>query len=167
MKKIDIVEAKKMMLDILKTVAKFCDENNLRYFIFYGTYLGALRHKGYIPWDDDIDIAMPRPDYEKFMEIFHAENLAVWTWRKDNKYLLPFAKVYDTRTEVHENADFGETFGVNIDIFPLDGLPKKQSQIKRRVEYMRFCWGMQVAATIVDYSKRSKKKTDISQWLNN
>lgn len=158
MREIDIPEAKKMMLDILKTVAKFCDDNNLRYFIFYGTYLGALRHKGYIPWDDDIDIAMPRPDYEKFLEIFKGENLSVWTWRKDNNYLLPFAKVYDTRTEVHENADFGETFGVNIDIFPLDGLPAKQSQIKRRVEYMRFCWGMQVAATIVDYSKRSKKK---------
>ena len=91
MREIDIVEAKKMMLDILKTVARFCDEHNLRYFIFYGTYLGALRHKGYIPWDDDIDIAMPRPDYEKFLEIFHAENLSVWTWRKDNKYLLPFA----------------------------------------------------------------------------
>ena len=104
MREIDIPEAKKMMLDILKTVAKFCDDNNLRYFIFYGTYLGALRHKGYIPWDDDIDIAMPRPDYEKFLEIFKAENLSVWTWRKDNKYLLPFAKFKRMQTSVRRSA---------------------------------------------------------------
>ncbi len=55
MKEISIEEAKKIQLEILKKVAAFCDENGLRYFIYYGTYLGAIRHKGFIPWDDDID----------------------------------------------------------------------------------------------------------------
>ena len=65
MKEISIEEAKKMQLEILKKVAAFCDEKGLRYFIYYGTYLGAVRHKGFIPWDDDIDICMPRSDARK------------------------------------------------------------------------------------------------------
>ena len=56
-------------LKILKTFIKICEEHHLRYFIIYGSFLGAVRHQGFIPWDDDIDVAMPRPDYEKFFEI--------------------------------------------------------------------------------------------------
>jgi len=158
MKEITIDEAKKLQLEILKKVSAFCDENNIRYFIYYGTYLGAIRHGGFIPWDDDIDICMPRPDYDRFMDIFKAPDLAVFTWRKDNKILVPFSKVYDTRTELHENGDFGEKYGVNIDIFPVDGLPSGEGKLKNRVKYMKFCWGMQVGATIDDYSKRRKSK---------
>lgn len=158
MKEIAIEEAKKLQLEILKKVAKFCDDNGLRYFIYYGTYLGAVRHKGFIPWDDDIDICMPRPDYERFMDIFKDEDCAVFVWRKNNKIIVPFAKVYDTRTELIENGNFGETYGVNIDIFPMDGLPSKAGSVKRRVNYMRFCYGMQIGATIGDYSKRSRSK---------
>lgn len=157
MKEITIEEAKKMQLEILKKVSKYCDEKNIRYFIYYGTYLGAVRHQGFIPWDDDIDICMPRPDYEKFLDSFKCENLAIYTWRKDNKALLPFAKVYDPRTEVKENADFGEEFGVNIDIFPVDGLPSDEGKRKRRVNYMKRCQAMQIGATIIDPSKRSGK----------
>ena len=158
MKEISIEEAKKIQLEILKKVAAFCDENGLRYFIYYGTYLGAIRHKGFIPWDDDIDICMPRADYEKFMDTFKCENLDVYTWRKDNKALLPFGKVYDIRTEVKENADFGETFGINIDIFPMDGLPSDEKKRKSRVSYMKRCQAMQIGATLIDPSKRSAKR---------
>ena len=70
MRELNINEIKKIQLEILKNVAEYCDDNNIRYFLAYGTLLGAIRHKGYIPWDDDIDIVMPRPDYEKFIYNF-------------------------------------------------------------------------------------------------
>ena len=60
-----------MNIDILSVVADFCEKNGLRYWLYYGTLIGAIRHNGYIPWDDDIDIIMPRPDYEKFLKSFN------------------------------------------------------------------------------------------------
>lgn len=155
MKEILIEDAKKMQLIILKDVADFCDANDIRYFIYYGTYLGAIRHKGFIPWDDDIDICMPRPDYMRFLKIFKSETYSVLAWEKDNKCLCPFAKVCDNRTVLKENGDWGEPMGVNIDIFPMDGLPQNENKRNRRINLMRLCWGMQVAASVTDYSRRS------------
>lgn len=155
MKELTVDEAKKIQLGLLKRVAKFCDENGIRYFIYYGTYLGALRHKGFIPWDDDIDICMPRPDYEKFTHTFKADDCVLHTWTPDNSWICPFSKVSDPATELHENTDLGEQLGVNIDIFPMDGLPAKDGQISRMLKSMRFYYVMQVAATLKDHSKRS------------
>ena len=68
MRKISIPEMKRIQVDILKDVHHFCEENGLHYTLAFGSMLGAIRHKGYIPWDDDIDIALLRPDYEKFVK---------------------------------------------------------------------------------------------------
>ena len=65
----DLKELKKIELDILLYIDRICREHNLLYYMAYGTLLGAVRHKGFIPWDDDIDIVMPRPDYEKLIKI--------------------------------------------------------------------------------------------------
>ena len=70
MKELTIEEHKKLALDILIDVADFCEKNGIRYFLAYGTLIGAIRHKGYIPWDDDIDIMIPRPDYDKFLKLY-------------------------------------------------------------------------------------------------
>lgn len=126
MKNINIDELRKIQLDILDDIAMFCEENKLTYFLSYGTLLGAIRHNGYIPWDDDIDIAMPRPDYECFLKKFnHRESVYKVIHYSNNKsYNLPFAKVHDTRTAMWEYMYKKEDFGVYVDIFPLDGSPK-------------------------------------------
>lgn len=125
---IDNEEQKKIQLDILKYVASFCEKNGLRYYLADGTLIGAVRHHGYIPWDDDIDIRMPRPDYERMCEIFNTKD-------NDGTYLLIrptdkeaqhyFIKIIDTRTikiEPYLNYSQG-MLGVDIDVFPIDGAP--------------------------------------------
>ncbi len=67
MERIRIEEIKKIECNLLDDIAQFCEKENISYFLFYGTLIGAIRHNGFIPWDDDIDIAMPRPDYDRFI----------------------------------------------------------------------------------------------------
>ena len=121
-KKITIKELKQIQLNILESIDKFCTENNLQYFLAYGTLIGAVRHKGYIPWDDDIDICMPRPDYEKFIKKYNQYPYAVIDHRNSPNYLIPFAKVHDIRTSMNETMYVQNDFGVYVDVFPLDGI---------------------------------------------
>lgn len=114
-------ELKKLQFDILSNVDSFCKENNLRYSLAYGTLLGAVRHKGFIPWDDDIDIWMPRADYDVFRKKYkHSRYFVV---DKFDNIMLPFGKVCDNQTKLIENANYSFSPGVFIDIFPIDNLP--------------------------------------------
>lgn len=124
MKKISLEEQKTIMLNILDAVVNFCEKNNLRYFLAYGTTIGAVRHKGYIPWDDDIDICIPRPDYEFLLKNFDKENSLYKTISIYNNqdYGMPFAKVHDTRTRINERKYKADNYGIYIDVFPLDGV---------------------------------------------
>lgn len=93
-------EIKKAELDILIAFDEFCREHKLRYFLSSGTLLGAIRHKGFIPWDDDIDVSMPRPDYEKFYELTKfnpiQKKFITSVYRKClNKTYFPFMKIVD------------------------------------------------------------------------
>lgn len=121
MKLISTDEQKVILLDIMKQIHSFCTKNDIRYTLIYGTLLGAIRHKGYIPWDDDVDIAMPRADYEKFVKTFKSEDgiYKVYDYRQDAEYDYPYAKVADTRTILKENVCM-KPIGVNVDIFPYD-----------------------------------------------
>ena len=118
-------EMKLCLLDILSYVDRWCTTNGLNYYLIYGTLLGAVRHKGFIPWDDDIDIAMPRKDYEIFMAKFNdgtnnryrAVNIA-----NTPGYYLQFGKVVDNSTLLKERLNGGIDLGVYIDVFPLDNL---------------------------------------------
>lgn len=136
-------DLRKIQLNILKKVTSFCKNQKINYSLYGGTLLGAVRHKGYIPWDDDIDISMPRPDYTKFIKEFHLigdPNLKIHDLSIYKNYPYSFIKVSDERTLFVEKSNINYTLGVNIDIFPIDGLPsseKESIKIMKRSTFYR------------------------------
>ena len=110
-------------MGILDAIAEFCSAHNLKYFLAAGTLIGAVRHKGFIPWDDDIDIDMPRADYMAFLKLFpkSGRHRAVSIY-SDDHYYLPYAKVIDTRTLLKEDISIKSNIGIYVDIFPIDNL---------------------------------------------
>lgn len=138
-KSIELEELKRIQLDMLVDIDRFCRANNIRYSLAYGTLLGAIRHGGYIPWDDDIDVCMPRPDYERFISSYTGcqGRYKCYSTKTSPDYMLPFAKISDERTVLHEIMYEKDTFGIYIDVFPVDGLGKKR-QIFKSVWLNRF-----------------------------
>lgn len=117
----DIHELRQIQMGILDEVHQYCEAHGLRYFLSSGTLIGAVRHKGYIPWDDDIDIYMPRKDYEQFLREFKgSEQFKLLNPAKEPHYYYTFAKVVDLRTRMVEDETEGFEIGVFMDIFPVD-----------------------------------------------
>lgn len=128
MKNLSIEEIKEIQLQILDEVNNFCEKEGIEYFLGYGTLIGAVRHKGYIPWDDDIDIVMKRDQYETFLSKFNSSSRIFKVYSCDNCdwFPYPFAKISDERTVlIEENDEMKNNIGINIDVFPLDELPIK------------------------------------------
>ena len=121
--KLELSEIKDVELGILSYVASLCEKHKLRYFLASGTLIGAIRHTGFIPWDDDIDIATPREGYARLLDIMRNEKGRYECLIPlENGYFYEFAKVIDTTTSVQEISTIKAKCGVWIDIFPLDGL---------------------------------------------
>ncbi len=133
MREIQFEEMKKIELNILIYFTEVCEENNLRYYLGGGTLLGAVRHKGFIPWDDDIDVMMPRPDFQKLLSLsINNENYNIIKPGTAG-YYYNFAKLVDTRTILEEKGiKLIDGLGVYIDIFPLDGMPETPDARKKR-----------------------------------
>ena len=136
--KLSLKERQNISLDILIDVDRFCRENDITYFMGCGTLLGAVRHKGFIPWDDDIDILMFRDDFNRFLNIYKSDKYAL-SKPLDGRFCI--AKVYDTDTVEYEaGIDYSnrEPLGVDIDIFPLDGIRNDQAIIDK--QYKKECF---------------------------
>lgn len=133
-KKIEFKEFQQIAKDILKALTDYLDAHDLRYFLAYGTLLGAVRHHDIIPWDYDIDIQMPRPDFERFLEMTDKEpvapNLKVFSWKNYKNYYQPFLKICDTRTRliITKTKHTHIPLGIWVDIFPLDGVDAQKSK---------------------------------------
>ncbi len=160
----DIKKLKNIELDIFKVFIDICKKNSLTYFLLGGTALGAVRHKGFIPWDDDIDVALPRKDYEMFLKIAQnhlPENMFLQTYETDKNYPQPFAKIRRNDTAFIEktSSHLNINHGVYIDIFPLDGFPSntKDKRIFRLKE--KICKVIICGAFFTDntYKKTLKK----------
>ena len=101
-KQLTLRDVQMVSLEILLDVHEFCMKNGIRYFMSGGTLLGAVRHKGFIPWDDDVDIFMLRPDYDRFVASYHSDRYVLLTMENDKDYFLPYAHVADMERTVIE-----------------------------------------------------------------
>ncbi len=121
-------------LEILGEIDRICRENDLHYYLFYGTLIGAIRHQGFIPWDEDLDVAMPRQDYERFLQIAPralGEKFMLDDISTNPLYFNPFAKVRnkDTLFAIRSLQNYKGNQGLWIDIFPLDTVRAKDQKI--------------------------------------
>lgn len=160
MKKMTLQELQKFSLDILKDVHSFCMQNGIKYSLAYGTLIGAIRHKGFIPWDDDIDIIMPRDDFERFCETYNSARFHIIS-PKDNECWIAFARVCDldkTYAESICNWCKRDT-GVWIDIFPADGVSDNSDKFKESILFGRKLWIKQL------YCRYAKHAFDTSLSL--
>lgn len=131
---------------ILCKYIEICEKYHLRYFVAFGTLLGTVRHKGFIPWDDDIDVGMPREDYERFLQIAQkecGEEYFLQTVDTDPKYHLYFAKLRMNRTRFVENSlqKSGSITGFYIDIFPYDEISDDEAEMEKQLN-RAVRWGM-------------------------
>jgi lipopolysaccharide cholinephosphotransferase len=157
----NIRELQLIELEILKTILDIFAKNNLTYFILGGTLLGAIRHKGFIPWDDDIDIGLPRNDYERFLEI--AQNnfppyFRLKTFKDNKEYKNYETRVEDLRYEIkRDDAEKIITTYIWIDIFPLDGIPG--TIVKKQWHMFRLLFGrLLLQYSKIDHGINIKKK---------
>jgi len=141
MTQLTLKEIHSALLDVLLDFDEFCKEKGLRYSLAYGTLLGAIRHKGFIPWDDDIDVMMPRGDYEILIREYGTRGRFNCLYNVKGRFLSCYAKIEDTSTvSIEERRKNIYDFGVNIDVFPVDAAPDElelHSEFAHSVNRMR------------------------------
>lgn len=127
-----IKEQQQVMLDIMKAFHEFSLKNNISYILIYGTLLGAVRHKGFIPWDNDMDVGVPRPEYDRLVSLLNSgekvgEHYYHLHYTNDNNYHYQIIRICDDRTTVQPPyiRNQPKRMGVWLDIFPIDGVPEK------------------------------------------
>lgn len=142
MRELSLEEIKQIELGVLKEFHSFCVEHNIRYFISHGTLLGAIRYKGFIPWDDDLDVLVPREDYNRLITLFQdTERYQLISFERNQNYVFPYAKLCDMSTrKVEGGYDNGVKLGLDIDVFPMDhwddDLEKAKQESKRQRKNM-------------------------------
>lgn len=167
-KELSLVEKQEIMERILAKFASFCEEHGLRYTLVGGTLLGAVRHQGFIPWDDDIDVGMPRPDYERFIELSKSgfDGLDVLVGDYDRDLTVPFIKIEDRNTRIeHDDIIYeGEGDALWIDVMPYDGLGNdRQKAIELMDVSLKYQTYLGRSASVP--FKRRKEETGVKGWL--
>lgn len=120
-------ERKSIQLDMLKEIDAFCKTNEIKYSLAFGTLLGAIRHKGFIPWDDDVDIMMPLPDMLRFKEFFHSKTMKYCDVDTDKYFCFSFARIADTRT-INKEGLIHNSYGICIDLYPIVAISDNTEQ---------------------------------------
>lgn len=131
-KELSIEEIKALQLEILNHLDAFCRENGIKYALCNGSLLGAIKYHGYIPWDDDIDVCLLREDYNRLVKEHQDPQgrFSLRCFERDRSFLFPFAKMEDTNTDLVEAGSKSATFGVNIDVFPIDSFGDTPDEVE-------------------------------------
>lgn len=136
-------EIQSVNLEIMKDIHAFCVENEIKYSLAYGSLIGAIRHKGFIPWDDDIDIMMPRPDFERFSKEYKSKKGYILSSVYDNDTYVNYTRVYDNDTLVVSPALASKKpMGVWIDIYPIDGISDDEEESRNQFQRLRHFTGI-------------------------
>ena len=158
----------KVQFEIATVIKNVCEKNGIRYFLAYGTLIGAVRHDGFIPWDDDIDIMMPRPDYDRLIEIAKTADWGhyelITPYNKDT-YPLYFSKISDKRTTLVEYPNIPCTIGLYIDIFPLDGSADTLDEAKHlKDKFMKQINRLSAISTRSTFAEHMALLKDRKEW---
>ena len=169
MRKIDIEEYKKIVVNVLAQIDRICRENNLEYFLAYGTLIGAIRHNGFIPWDDDIDIIMMRDNYNKLREIICNGDYDIRfidiTTNPDTIY--PYGKICDKHTHLKEkNFVQVKDYGAFVDVFPFDYLPEDEEKRRELNKKYRKMEKIVVHSSRTGYNKTGNTITDLKRFFS-
>jgi O-antigen/teichoic acid export membrane protein/phosphorylcholine metabolism protein LicD len=188
-KELTLKEVQQGSFKVLCKIKHICEANNIRYYLFYGTLIGAIRHNGFIPWDDDIDVMMPRPDYERFLSYCREHkmdlgNYSLMHYTTNKKYIYPIARLVDTDYTIHYNNAKNYGLGLFVDIYPYDGFnpadKKWQRQLSKNIKWIGRCgnktipfdrrWyrfplrlGSFVATRFIDLNKLIEKTDKLAQ----
>ena len=166
---LDIRDVQAVSLELLEQFDAFCKQHGLRYYLCGGTLLGAVRHKGFIPWDDDIDLFMSRPDYDRLVAICASEKTPFgenirFACLENGLFPRPFARLYDLKTEVQRKYHTPISGAhVWIDILPVDGLPKDPKVLKR-LYGVRYYINKYNFGSMWKPGTGNRKKTILRRW---
>ncbi len=150
-------------VELLRAFVDYCERHHLRYYLSDGTLLGAVRHGTIIPWDDDMDVQMPRPDYEKFIAAAQAElpaHVFLQNYKTDPEFPFPITKLRNSNTTFVETglAHLHMNHGIYLDIFPLDGVPSRDEHFRRRKKLLWYAYAVSACngASTKDCNLRGK-----------
>lgn len=129
MKKITLAEQKEIQLKMLQEIDAFCREHSIKYSLAFGTLLGAVRHHGYIPWDDDVDLLMPLPDMIRFKNEFVSDSLKYCDADTEKHFEFPFSRIANVMT-YNKRGIIAKSYGICIDLYPVISVPKLEEERK-------------------------------------
>lgn len=165
-------ELQKKELELFKAFVSVCEKHGLKYFLVGGSALGAIRHKGFIPWDDDIDVGMLREDYDKFVELqyeFEGTPYFIQNFKSDPCYIYNYGKLRDSSTTFIEDnfKNHRINHGVWIDIFPIDGFSKEKMPREKLAKKVKHIWHQVYLAYFGALRRKVRKETWFKDILLN